>query len=226
MRLTEVTEQPILEGPHDPHIFKAVFMAGAPGSGKSTVARKIFGGTGLKFLNVDRFWQLYSTLGREGDYETYWDKYQTQDRLYREGRLGLLIDGTARNPTKMSEVKSTLEGLGYEAAMVFVNTNLETAITRARKRAQQPGPDQGREIDPEFIRRAWEHTQQAIGTYQSVFGSRFLIVDNSDHARPSSLAYVERQMRNWLNQPPTNHIARKWLEQQQGGRSAQHPGMD
>lgn len=213
MKWDEVTAMTIVEGPHDPHIFKAVFMAGAPGSGKSTVARKIFGGTGLKFLNVDRFWQLYRTLGREGDYDTYWDKYQVQDRLYRQGRLGLLIDGTARNPIKMTEVRHTLEGLGYETAMIFVNTNVETAIRRAALRSQAPGPDQGREVDAQFIRRAWERTQQAIGTYQSVFGSRFFIVDNSDGARPSSLAYVERQMRAWLNRPPTNHIAQRWIKQ-------------
>ena len=36
------------EGVNDPHIFKAVFMAGGPGSGKSFVAQKLLGGTGLR----------------------------------------------------------------------------------------------------------------------------------------------------------------------------------
>ena len=38
---------PVDEGVHDPHIFKAVFMAGSPGAGKSTIANKLFAGTGL-----------------------------------------------------------------------------------------------------------------------------------------------------------------------------------
>ena len=41
MRLYNLFEnnEPILdEGPNDPHIFKAVFLAGGPGSGKSFVA--------------------------------------------------------------------------------------------------------------------------------------------------------------------------------------------
>ena len=35
MRFSEIVEQEIEEGVNDPHIFKAVFMAGGPGSGKS-----------------------------------------------------------------------------------------------------------------------------------------------------------------------------------------------
>mgnify|MGYP003323212928 CR=1 FL=1 len=41
------------EGINDPGIFKAVFMAGGPGSGKSYVAGKATGGTGLKSVNSD-----------------------------------------------------------------------------------------------------------------------------------------------------------------------------
>ena len=39
------------EGLQDPNIFKAFFLAGGPGSGKSYVVRKSTGGTGLKIVN-------------------------------------------------------------------------------------------------------------------------------------------------------------------------------
>ena len=39
------------EGLYDPNIFKAFFLAGGPGSGKSYVAGKATGGTGLKSVN-------------------------------------------------------------------------------------------------------------------------------------------------------------------------------
>ena len=39
MRVEEVIKS-VEEGVNDPHIFKAVFMAGGPGSGKSFVAKK------------------------------------------------------------------------------------------------------------------------------------------------------------------------------------------
>ena len=216
MKLIEL-ETELHEGPHDPHIFKAVFMAGAPGAGKTTVAQQLFGGTGLKSLNVDRFWQLYNKMQRVGDYQQYWDKYQTQNKLFQMGRLGLLIDGTARNPVKMREVKDTLEDLGYETGMVFVNTDLETAMNRAQLRAQSPGPDQGREVDPDFIQDSWKRVQSALGTYQSVFAPRFWIVDNSDGVRPISLQRAQRDTRAWLNSPPQDPRAQEWLRQAREG---------
>ena len=41
------------EGLYDPNIFKAFFLAGGPGSGKSYIARQATGGTGLKTVNSD-----------------------------------------------------------------------------------------------------------------------------------------------------------------------------
>ena len=41
------------EGVYDPNIFKAFFLAGGPGSGKSYVVRRTTGGTGLKIVNSD-----------------------------------------------------------------------------------------------------------------------------------------------------------------------------
>ena len=48
-------EQILSEGLYDPNIFKAFFLAGGPGSGKSFVAKNVFTGTGLKLVNSDGF---------------------------------------------------------------------------------------------------------------------------------------------------------------------------
>ena len=66
-KLTKYLIEPFLEkevieeGARDPGIFKAIFLAGGPGSGKSFVAQKLFGipekinvsKTGLKMVNQD-----------------------------------------------------------------------------------------------------------------------------------------------------------------------------
>lgn len=57
MRVEEIIK-PVEEGVNDPHIFKAVFMAGGPGSGKSFVAKKMLRGTGLKMVNSDEVFEL------------------------------------------------------------------------------------------------------------------------------------------------------------------------
>ena len=49
----------LLEGVYDPNIFKAFFMAGGPGSGKSYVAGKTTAGQGLKVVNSDDVFERY-----------------------------------------------------------------------------------------------------------------------------------------------------------------------
>ena len=43
----------ITEGVYDPNIFKAFFLAGGPGSGKSWVSARTLSGMGLKVINSD-----------------------------------------------------------------------------------------------------------------------------------------------------------------------------
>ena len=47
------------EGLYDPNIFKAFFLAGGPGSGKSYVVKKSTGGTGMKIVNSDDVFEKY-----------------------------------------------------------------------------------------------------------------------------------------------------------------------
>ena len=215
MRVFELF-QTVPEGVNDPHIFKAVFMAGAPGAGKSTIANKLFGGTGLKSLNVDTFWQLYNQMGKEGDYEKFWQLYKKQEGNYLAGRLGLLIDGTARNPEKMADVKAHLESIGYDCAMVFVNTSLDVALQRTVHRAGIPGKDQGRVVDTEFVTNTWQQVQNGLGKLQGTFGQQFYIIDNND--KPN-ITYVDKAMRAWLAAPPRRPAAAEWIKQQQAART-------
>ena len=46
-------QQYITEGVYDPNIFKAFFLAGGPGSGKSWVSARTLSGMGLKVINSD-----------------------------------------------------------------------------------------------------------------------------------------------------------------------------
>lgn len=203
-------EQPLFDGVYDPHIFKAVFMAGSPGAGKSTIANKLFAPTGLKTLNVDNFWHLYNKIGKPIDYEKHWELYKKQEKNFIAGRLGLLIDGTARNPEKMEEVKNKLEELGYETAMIFVNTRLETSYKRVQQRHQLTG----RSVDLEFVEKTWNQVQQNIGRLQNLFGQNFYVVDNE--SIDTDLTYVNRAMDRWLSKAPSRPIARQWIQSQLG----------
>lgn len=209
MLINDLFETQILtDGVHDPQIFKAVFMAGAPGSGKSTIAHKLFAHTGLRTLNVDDFWKLYRTKNKPGNYEKYWELYKKKEKHLLDGRIGLLIDGTARNPEKMAEVKNRLEALGYETAMVFVNTTLGVSWQRVQDRAEKSG----REIEKEFVENTWNQVQRGLGKLQNIFQERFFIIDNN--SQQINLKYASKALDRWLNTPPMKSKAQEWLKQQ------------
>ena len=55
----EETYESLLEGINDPGVFKAVFMAGGPGSGKSLAAKKLgFSTMGLRPVNSDSSFEM------------------------------------------------------------------------------------------------------------------------------------------------------------------------
>ena len=209
------------EGVNDPYIFKAVFMAGGPGSGKSFVAKNLFSGFGgMKFLNSDSAFEALMgkanlSLKMPDDEAEPRDAVRgrakevtnKQDELYKQGRLGMIIDGTGREYDKIAKMNLRLQGLGYDTAMVFVNTDIETALARNNKRA--------RTVPTEIATQSWKDVQKNIGRFQQTFGQNMLIIDNSDGQDVQTrIAQVEKTMRQWLSQPPRSRLAQQWIQQQ------------
>ena len=160
--------EPIEEGVNDPNIFKAVFMAGGPGAGKSYIAQKLTGGTGLKTVNSDiafKWLMDKANLRLDMPDDEKEERDQVRDRakeiagkqeaLYLQGRLGLLIDGTGKDIQKISAINTKLKVYGYETKMVFVNTDLETSLMRNQERAKQGD----RTVDPAIAKDAWSKVQ-------------------------------------------------------------------
>lgn len=200
----------IVEGPNDPNIFKAVIMTGSPGSGKSTVAKKLFGNTGLKMLDVDRFWHHFHDKGKEQDFDRNYELVNKQKQNYIDGRLGLIVDGTGRDVDSLIKSKNELESIGYDTILVFVNTDLDTALKRISSRAKETG----RNVDKDYTVNAWNQIQKNLGRLQNEFNN-MIIVDNSDGAEYSG---AEKKVRQWLTQNPRNPKAVQWIDAQQKQR--------
>ena len=150
MLVNEIINNQLSEGPNDPHIFKAVFMAGGPGSGKSYVAGKLLSAAdfGLKKINSD---DIYEYLAKKDDIDlsdpdqVYSDRGQqvrnrakeltmSKQALHLHGRLGLIIDGTGKDPDKVKKQSDDLKQMGYDTMMLFVNTSEEVAQERNLQR--------------------------------------------------------------------------------------------
>ena len=175
------------EGVYDPGIFKAFFMAGGPGSGKSFIASSAFSGTGLKFVNSDTIFER--ALKQAG----LSDKMPDQEKYFRDlirnrakgtmkkqldqyvgGRLGLVIDATGRDYARISSEYTMLHALGYDCYMIFVNTTLPVALERNKIRSRQ--------IPEYVVQTSWEKVQSNIGKFQRLFGqSNFIIAVSYTH---------------------------------------------
>jgi cytidylate kinase len=220
-------EQILSEGLYDPNIFKAFFLAGGPGSGKSFVARNVFTGTGLKLVNSDII--LENSLRKAGlslsmpDEEQYFrDILRTRAKaivdnqidLYVKGRLGLVIDATGRDYNIISRQFSALQLLGYDCYMVFVNTSLEVALERNAKRER---------VVPEYItKNSWQSVQNNIGRFQNLFGlTNFVVVDNSKSEQELvtlTMNKVNAVVRRFLTTPIKSYIAKRWMAKERMAR--------
>ena len=217
---------PLEEGVNDPAIFKAIFLAGGPGSGKSFVVGKTALPTfGYKVINSDMAFEkalkdanmamtsdnIFSTKGQSlRDRATYITKQRKSN--YIQGRLGLVIDGTGKDYEKIKAQKIELEKLGYETAMIFVNTNIETAVARDEKRERTLGAAQ--------ITPMWQAVQKNIGRFQNLFRQNMFIVDNSDGSDyERAILGTYRKVGAWTRKPPATRQAKAWIKDQRQQRN-------
>ena len=214
----------IKEGRNDPSIFHAVFMAGSPGAGKSHVAEQLAlpGQLGYKEINSDNEFTRYMKdafldLVLNVDQQFQRDVVrnvakrhsQSKKRHAEIGRLGLVLDGTARNAGKVKAQKKELEAKGYECAMVYVSTSLESAIVSDDIR----GATGGRSLGPEMITKMHKDVVKNIGVYKKIFGRLFFEVDNSVWEKtPSQTRRLYNTLAKWSKTMPKNKIAKQWMK--------------
>ena len=185
-------KQIIQEGVYDPGIFKAFFLAGGPGSGKTYVTNRVTGGMGLKMVNSDiRFERYLQKAGlslKMPDSEAgardplrQRAKQITGDQMdrYIRGRLGLVIDATGRDYDVINRQRSMLQMLGYDSYMIFVNTSLQVALERNRTRT--------RSVPEAITRKSWQTVQNNIGKFQNLFGRSNMIVVDNNNAKENEL---------------------------------------
>ena len=215
------TFQQLQEGVYDPNIFNAIFLAGGPGSGKSYVVRKTTGGLGLKIVNSDDIYEKdlekagldigkpEDIFSDEGQAIRLRSKQKTKARQmgWVDGRLGIIIDGTADKLEKITRLKNAFTHLGYDCFMIFVNTSLDVALERNSQRERSV---------PEFVTiQSWNNCQKNIGQFQRVFSpNNFIIIDNNVSAKElvtQTLNRVSKVVAQYMRRPVVNYTAKKWI---------------
>lgn len=223
----DIRFQELKEGLYDPGIFKAFFLAGGPGSGKTFVTASAFAGSGLKVVNSDIVFERSlkkSNLSLSmPDEEAYFRdilrrsaKSTTGNQLdsYVAGRLGLIVDATGRDYNVIHNQTTMLKQLGYDTYMVFVNTSLEVALERNKNRPRSV---------PEYIaKKSWDGVQSNMGRFQQLFGlSNFIVVDNNRSEQELvniTINRVSKTVRRFINTPIKSYIAKRWMAKERAAR--------
>ena len=211
------------EGVNDPGIFKAFFTAGGPGSGKSYVAGRVGAGKvspyGLKIVNSDNQYEkllkdagmamnpenIFSPKGQEirGRAKALTKKQQAG---FIQGRLGLLIDGTGKDNTKIKKMSDSLKNIGYDTYMMFVNTSLDTAQQRNMMRE--------RKLEPDEVAEMWKAVQSNMGKFQRYFGrENFILIDNNN-ATEKIFDKVFVEICKLIDKKPSSRAAHAWMKSQ------------
>ncbi len=208
------------EGVNDPGIFKAIYMAGGPGSGKSYVAKgAIPKSSGLKMINSDDLFELGMKkndldMDLKKGYSSQHSNLRTRAKqmtgkrqsIYMKGRLGLVIDGTGKDFNNIQTSSNMLKGLGYDTYMIFVNTSLEVALER---NAQRP-----RSLPEPLVIDSWNRVQNNIGKFQNYFGAKNMLIVDNNNANEDVMVKAYKQVQKFLKRPLQNKTAKDWIKQQ------------
>ena len=130
------------------------------------------------------------------------------------GRIGMVIDGTGKDYDKIRTDKAKLEQLGYDTHMIFVNTSIDVALDRNRKRA--------RSVPEDITIMSWKAVQSNIGQFQQLFKGNFVIVDNNkkdENIEASTFKAVKRL----LGKKVQNRRAYEWVRMEMERRGITKP---
>ena len=213
-----ITYKDLQEGVYDPNIFKAFFLAGGPGSGKSYVVQRTTGGMGMRVVNSDiEFEKKLKDAGLSLDIReldpTVRDEIRGRAKEitakrkanYIEGRLGLIIDGTGKDFDKIKNQSTRLKQLGYDVHMIFVNTSLDTALAQNAKRP--------RKLPDSMVTQLWNDVQKNIGKFSQLFRRNFIVVDNN-MAGEDVFAQVFKQVMSLAKAKVQNPAGKAWIASQ------------
>lgn len=174
----------LTESVNDKGIFKALFVIGSAGAGKSYTISQLNGVITPKIVNTDRFLEFYANkLGVKATPDNWRTLFRektksTTEKMtynYINGMLPLFIDSTSNNASNILSRAAVLESLGYDIGYVFVNADIDTVL----KRVQSRNDTINREVDIDFVKRVHEKVNDDVDYLKSK-GGFFLDIDNSE----------------------------------------------
>ena len=197
----------INEGVEDPGIFKAIFLAGGPGSGKSFVGSELVGIPKGGYSQIDMSFAPsgIKLVNSDPEFEYFLKKINVDPK-----DLGNLSDEEFKNLTepinsprqKAKRVKDAKEKLytkGRLGLLIDGTGDDYGKIKKKKVELQRLGYDtymifintsldvalernakRDRKLPEDIVKKIWQNVQKNLGRFQGLFGANFIIIDNSE----------------------------------------------
>jgi len=217
MRSTEfINEFKLEESIQDKGIFKAVFLSGLPGAGKSTVISKITdGAVEPRIVNTDKTYEFLLDKNNAEANSVAWELFGPLSKTmnsamlynYINSMLPMFVDGTSANTGALLRRSGLLEGIGYDTLMIWVDIDIEESIRRVSLRK--------RKVDPNFIKSLQSQMSANKQFYKSRFGSNFIEVDNNNDNFSAMEAQTFSAANKFFMSPVLNPVGQKTIKKLQ-----------
>ena len=178
---------------------KAIFLAGGPGAGKSTVIKNLgLRKQGFKIVNQDISLEwLMKNHGLPKDMKDFtkeqaskfgeltWDARMIakEKQLKYQGKGdGVIIDGTGSSLKSMQVQMFEFKRKGYDVQMLFVESSKETAVARNKARKE-------RSLKTSIVERTWDNVMKNKRAFMrpNMFGENFIEINTDRLKRGDAL---------------------------------------
>jgi len=212
------------ENINDKNLFKAVWLTGGGGSGKSFIADLMFKGEGVYTADSDYMTEFI--FKKEGlplvfdkndevtikkQFERRWFAKGLANKKLKfalDGMLPIVLVGTGRNPDLVERQYRSLKNIGYDRSMIFVEVPLEIALERNQQR--------NRKVPDDVLIKAWYDSHDNIPIFRSIFGNSFRIINNEKVLVGDDLnqfhTYMRKEAIKILKEPLKNKRGIKTLQ--------------
>ena len=209
-------KQFISESINDRGIFKAIFVVGLPGAGKSYTVKQLKGAVSPLVVNTDRAAEFLGTkFGKQVNSESWKEFKDSAHRItknslknYLNGVLPLFIDGTSNDVSNILHRIGILESIGYDVGVVFVHASLETAKRRAAERAKISN----RAVDEHFIEHVYKQNKENAAYLKSKVSFFKEVENDTDGLHDAEMNAAFKKVQAFFDSPIQNPVGKRNFE--------------
>lgn len=196
------------ESINDKGLFKAVFVGGLPGAGKTYTISKITDGQiAPRIVSTDNYVDYMANRGVEGVEESDINRVTNSSLShFISGMLPLMVDSTCTDTNTTITRVELLKSIGYDVSFVWIETSPDVAWNRIVERQKTSS----RRTSREFFNEVVESISQSKEIISKAYG--IIEIDNNDELNDDTIIKLYKQIKYFYSSPLQNEIGIKNIQ--------------